>query len=353
MKKLILCSMLATMMVGCADKPQYSITGEVDNPELNGKQIYLFAYGDADATPLDSALIENGAFKMDGTQKTPMLATLATDVKHLSMRSSGINNPYAPVFVLENAPLRADMSKTPSLTGTPENDAYILFQAEVYELYKQMTQENHESLQEKVLENVLNYAEKNATALTTAKILVDFRHSLDENDCKKILAKSNGAFKGLPGIEALEKHLVTLDKVAIGKKFTDFAMNDVKGNAAKLSDFVGNGKVVLIDFWASWCPPCRAEMPALVELHKKYAPKGFDVVGISLDSKQDAWEKGIKELNITWGQLSDLKGWKNEGAALYGVNSIPQTILVDKDGTIVAKNLHGEKLEEKVAELLK
>lgn len=93
-------------------------------------------------------------------------------------------------------------------------------------------------------------------------------------------------------------------------------------------------------------------MPSLVKAYKTYKNKGFEIVGISLDSKADAWEKGVKDLNITWTQLSDLKGWKNEGAALYGVNSIPHTILVDKDGTIIAKNLHGQELEDKIKEVL-
>ena len=97
--------------------------------------------------------------------------------------------------------------------------------------------------------------------------------------------------------------------------------------------------------------PCRnAES---VKAYKDYKDKGFDIVGISLDSKADAWAKGVKDLNITWTQLSDLKGWQNSGAALYGVNSIPHTVLVDKDGTIIAKNLHGQELEDKIKEVLK
>ena len=121
----------------------------------------------------------------------------------------------------------------------------------------------------------------------------------------------------------------------------------------KLSEFVGNGKVVLIDFWASWCPPCRADMPNLVAAYKQYKSKGFEIVGISLDSKADAWAKGVQDLGITWTQLSDLQGWKNAGAALYGVNSIPHTILVDKDGTILCKQLHGKEIAAKLEEILK
>ena len=149
-------------------------------------------------------------------------------------------------------------------------------------------------------------------------------------------------------------HLEILKKVAVGQKFTDFEMSDAQGKMHKLSEFVGNGKnIVLIDFWASWCPPCRRDMPNLVDVYKQYKGKGFEIVGISLDSKKEAWEKGIKDLKITWPQLSDLQGWKNSGAKLYGVNSIPHTVLVDKDGTIIAKGLHGKEVGEKLGEMLK
>ena len=149
-------------------------------------------------------------------------------------------------------------------------------------------------------------------------------------------------------------HLDVLNTVAFGNKFLDLEMADPNGKKHYLSEFVGNGKnIVLIDFWASWWPPCRRDMPNLVAAYKKYKNKGFEIVGISLDSKADAWAKGVKDLNITWTQLSDLQGWKNSGAQLYGVNSIPHTVLVDKDGTIIAKNLHGEEIDAKLQEILK
>ena len=175
---------------------------------------------------------------------------------------------------------------------------------------------------------------------------------MDDKDLIEITDNIGEAFKSHPSIERIQKIAEVRKAVAVGKKFTDFEMANAKGETHKLSEYVGNGKVVLIDFWASWCPPCRAEMPSLVKAYKTYKNKGFEIVGISLDSKADAWEKGVKDLNITWTQLSDLKGWKNEGAALYGVNSIPHTILVDKDGTIIAKNLHGQELEDKIKEVL-
>ena len=112
-------------------------------------------------------------------------------------------------------------------------------------------------------------------------------------------------------------------------------------------------KPAIIDLYADWCGPCRMEMPNVVAAYAKYKAKGFGIVGVSLDNDVESWKKAIKDLNITWPQMSDLKGWQCEGAALYGVRAIPATLLVSKDGTIVARDLRGEDLEAKLAELMK
>ena len=130
-------------------------------------------------------------------------------------------------------------------------------------------------------------------------------------------------------------------------------MQTPDGQNVKLSDYVGKGKVVLVDFWASWCGPCRREMPNLVEAYKQYKNKNFEIVGVSLDQNGDAWKAAIEQLNITWPQMSDLKYWNCEGAQLYAVSSIPHTVLIDGEGTIIARGLHGEDLQKKLAEVLK
>ena len=119
------------------------------------------------------------------------------------------------------------------------------------------------------------------------------------------------------------------------------------------NEVVKSEQVVLLDFWASWCGPCRAEMPAVKAAYAAYKAKGFGIVGVSLDSNKEAWLKGIADLDIEWPQISDLQGWGCAGAKLYGVNSIPATVLVAKDGTILAKNVRGEAIQEKLAEILK
>ena len=142
-------------------------------------------------------------------------------------------------------------------------------------------------------------------------------------------------------------------KTAVGTKFVDFEMQTPDGKSVKLSDYVGKGKVVLVDFWASWCGPCRREMPNLVEAYAKFKGKNFEIVGVSLDQDGAAWKEAINKLNMTWPQMSDLKFWQSEGAQLYAVNSIPHTVLIDGDGTIIARGLHGEELQTKIAEAVK
>ena len=131
-------------------------------------------------------------------------------------------------------------------------------------------------------------------------------------------------------------------------------MSAIKGTVNNFQEEVLNSeKPVLLDFWASWCGPCRAEMPAVKAAYEAYKDKGFGIVGVSLDNNKEAWVGAIANLGMAWPQLSDLQGWGCAGAKLYGVNSIPATVLVAKDGTILAKNLRGEAIKEKLAELLK
>ncbi|MEY3051534.1 MAG: hypothetical protein RLY31_1319 [Bacteroidota bacterium] len=129
----------------------------------------------------------------------------------------------------------------------------------------------------------------------------------------------------------------------------DFSMNDPDGKPVRLSDF--RGKVVLVDFWASWCGPCRRENPNVVRMYQQYQPKGFDILGVSLDRTRDPWLAAIEKDGLTWTHVSDLKGWGNEAARMYGVSSIPHTVLVDRDGKIIARNLRGPQLEAKLREL--
>ncbi len=144
----------------------------------------------------------------------------------------------------------------------------------------------------------------------------------------------------------------TLNK-SIGKPFTDFEQPDTEGNIHKLSEYAGHGKWVLVDFWASWCGPCRGEMPNVVAAYEKYHAKGFDVIGVSYDDDAERWKKAIVDLKMPWTQLSDLKGWNNATAAIYNIQAIPANLLIDPEGNIVARDLRGDDLQKKLEEIFK
>lgn len=139
-------------------------------------------------------------------------------------------------------------------------------------------------------------------------------------------------------------------KTAVGQVAPEFSQNDPNGQPVNLSSF--RGKYLLIDFWAAWCQPCRAENPNVVKAYNTYKDKGFEILGVSLDQDKDAWLKAVADDKLTWTQVSDLKYWNNDVAKLYGVRSIPASYLLDKEGKIVAKNLRGEELEAKLKELM-
>ncbi len=138
--------------------------------------------------------------------------------------------------------------------------------------------------------------------------------------------------------------------LAVGKSAPDFELPTPDGQNIKLSSL--KGKVVLIDFWASWCGPCRAENPNVVAMYNKYKGKNFEILGVSLDSKKDKWTEAIAKDKLTWKHVSDLNGWQSAAAKLYGIDGIPNTYLLDKNGVIAAKNLRGKELEAEVAKLV-
>ena len=177
----------------------------------------------------------------------------------------------------------------------------------------------------------------------------------DFNGAEKALRKA-AAVEGInpemkASAEGMLARLDTMKKLKIGASAIDFKTMDVNGTMISPSDY--RGKVVLLDFWATWCAPCRVEMPAVKKIYSTYHEKGFDIIGVSMDNNRAAFDSYVKEQDMKWRQIYDGNGWKAEIGQLYAVSSIPSTFLIDKQGKIRYKNLRGNDLEEAVEKLLK
>jgi len=151
--------------------------------------------------------------------------------------------------------------------------------------------------------------------------------------------------------KALAKKLDIVKKTAVGVKAMDFSQPDVNGKMVSLSSY--KGKYVLLDFWASWCGPCRAENPNVLKAYNEFKDKNFDILAVSLDDKKENWLKAVKDDALPWTQVSDLMGWKNQAAGFYAITAIPQNFLIDPNGVIIASNLRGEELAKKLSQLIK
>ena len=365
MKKLVYFVVASAMaLVACNNEPSYKISGTVEGAE-DGKVVYLLEAKGREQIKVDSAVVTNGAFTFKGRQDSAVYRMLNIQVSE-EVR-------YLLDFYLENGNITANLGEKGAITGTLNNDAYQAFKDEYNALMKEyrdlqmkfrtdstLTDEQKEDIKKqlegvdnKFLEFLYNAVDANITNAVGANLFPNYYYNFSLDQQKALIAKMPEATLNNARIQRIVKQIETLEKTAVGQKFIDFEMPTPDGKTLKISDVVSKNKYTLIDFWASWCGPCRAEMPNVVAAYNEYNKKGFGIVGVSLDNDEAKWKGAIKDLKMPWAHMSDLKGWQCEGAALYGVNSIPATVLVSQDGTIVARNLRADALKEKLAELLK
>jgi peroxiredoxin len=208
---------------------------------------------------------------------------------------------------------------------------------------------NYDSIQELLTSFQKDFILKNGKSVVAPYLVMRMPYMFNLQELENIEKTLDTSLNRSDYVKELKKRVEVLKAVQPGMTAPEFTLNDTAGKPVTLNSF--RGKVLLVDFWASWCGPCRHENPNVVKAFNEFKDKGFDVLGVSLDDDKGKWIEAIKKDKLTWTHVSDLKGWQNEVSGLYGVMSIPSNFLINSDGKIIATDLRGDDLRAKLTEL--
>lgn len=328
------------LSASCAGAPELVVNGTTDT---DAEMVYLVAGKDTLAT----APVVDGAF-------TATLPIDETNPRFINVVENG--RAMGSIISEKGKVAYTKAERNVSVTGTPLNDAYQAYR----DASKALNQKFQEASEDEVaaiyeeadkLENDLY--ENNASNFLGLYLLRSSKqYNMDADELEAALAKLDPKIAASADAQKLAEKVVLLRKTAIGQNYIEINLPDLEGNALPLSSIVGKNKYILIDFWASWCGPCMRELPYLLQAYADYKAKGFEIFGVSLDRDRDSWVNCVKDNNMNWLHVSDVKYWDCAAARDYGVNSIPANWLIDSEGKIIAKDLRGEALCAKLAELL-
>jgi len=322
----------AMALFSCNSGKNYTLTGKIDGTDVT--EAYLIVGEVSDTT-----VVENGAFVFKGSVEEPTMATLVISGMQTNLM---IENAAMTIEGAVGTPASPTLGES-EITGSVSQGVFDEF---IIEIGK------HQTSREDYLGFCTDFIAAHPDSYFTPYVIGSIASMLQPAEVNEMLEKLTPEVLSSKVSTDLSTQIKAALAMSEGGQAPDFTMNDVDGNPVKLSDVYSESKYLLIDFWASWCAPCRGENPNVVANYKKYNAKGFDIIGVSLDKEKDAWVKAIADDELTWHHVSDLQGWKNAAAAQYAVRSIPANVLVDNKGNIVARNLRAQDLGAKLSELL-
>lgn len=365
---LILINLINILFVSIAQTPiKFTIKGTLKGKSKYSK-IYLHHKWNNEFKS-DSAVLTNNTFTFKGITREINMYWINFDRNPLAL-------PNAPFFIDQPSitiEAHTDSLYNAKIKGGKEQNYFIEYrtlmknfgtqQQSLYQKYNEALQRNDAitvnqiqeeftKLNEKVKNTLKELIKTHPSSPVSGYIIYqEFNNNpnISVTELEEVVSYLDKNFLNTKFGKLAQQKLMQINGTAIGKKIMEFTQNDPDGKPVNIRDF--EGKYVLIDFWASWCGPCRMENPYVVAAYNKYKDKGFTILGVSLDQNKNAWLKAIEKDGLTWTHVSDLKGWSNEVAKAFGISSIPQNILIDKNGIIIAKNLRGEALEKKLSEI--